>query len=396
MPSTYTELRKGAQGNNVMAMQNALRNAGYNVQNTGSFDDLTESALKSYQQANKLNVDGIAGDQTLSHLYGTTGKTDATTYTPSASVVEAKKYLQAMQNNRPGEYVSRNTDRLREMLDTITGRAPFEYDAMNDPMYNIYRDIYIQNGRRAMEDTMGQAAALTGGYGNSYAQSVGQQQYNQYMEDLNARVPELRQQAFEQYQAEGENLQRNYDLLNAEENRDYNRYRDTLGDWETMLQMAQSAYDNDYARDYGAFSDKRSYDLQVDQFNQQMALQQAQLALQQAQFDWQKEQAIKKSSGGGSGKGSGGSGGSAAAATTPTQTAEEIQANARDFIAGLFTANEWQRRKDSPNQSGRDDVKQSSSYGDYIENKTQEAYSRGQLSDLEAKAILDRYAQYIR
>ena len=396
MPSTYTELRKGAQGNNVMAMQNALRNAGYNVQNTGSFDDLTESALKSYQQANKLNVDGIAGDQTLSHLYGTTGKTDATTYAPSASVVEAQKYLQAMQNNRPGEYVSRNTDRLQELLDAITGRAPFEYDAMNDPMFNIYRDIYIQNGRRAMEDTMGQAAALTGGYGNSYAQSVGQQQYNQYMEDLNARVPELRQQAFEQYQAECENLQLNYDLLNAEENRDYNRYRDTLGDWETMLQMAQSAYDNDYARDYGAFSDKRSYDLQVDQFNQQMALQQAQLALQQAQFDWQKEQASKKSSGGGSGKGSGGSGGSAAAATAPTQTAEEIQANARDFIAGLFTANEWQRRKDSPNQSGRDDVKQSKSYGDYIENKTQEAYSRGQLSDLEAKAILDRYAQYIR
>ena len=42
----------------------------------------------------------------------------------------------------------------------------------------------MKNGRLAMMDSMGRAAALTGGYGSSYAQSAGQQAYQKQMDSL--------------------------------------------------------------------------------------------------------------------------------------------------------------------------------------------------------------------
>ena len=65
----------------------------------------------------------------------------------------------------------------------------------------------------AMEDSMGQAAALTGGYGNTYGQAVGQQQYNDYMRKLNGIIPDLENSAFSRWQAEGSNLMNRYNMV---------------------------------------------------------------------------------------------------------------------------------------------------------------------------------------
>ncbi|MBQ9342811.1 MAG: peptidoglycan-binding protein [Clostridia bacterium] len=257
MASTYTELRKGATGNNVSAMQTALNNAGFSVNASGSFDDATEAALKQYQQQNGLTVDGIAGDQTLSKLYGTGTATDTTGYTPSAAVTQAQKYLESVQANKPGSYQSKYTDQMDDLLNQITARGPFSYDPTNDPLYNIYKDRYIMNGQRAMQDTMGQAAALTGGYGNSYAQIAGQQQYNQYMEGLNDIVPELEQRAYQRYADEGDRLINNYNLLGTADDRDYSRNMDDYNKWLTEDQRAQQAYLDYYDRDYQQFTGDR-------------------------------------------------------------------------------------------------------------------------------------------
>jgi hypothetical protein len=62
---------------------------------------------------------------------------------------------------------------------------------------------------------MGQASALTGGYGNSYAQQVGNQAYQQYLTQLNAMVPEFWDRAFKAWQAEGDDLVNRYKLAAA-------------------------------------------------------------------------------------------------------------------------------------------------------------------------------------
>jgi hypothetical protein len=85
-------------------------------------------------------------------------------------------------------------------------RQPFSYDPAEDPAYHRYRDRYVTEGRLAMEDTVGKVTALTGGYGNSYAQTAGQQSYQQYLKRLGDVLPELYGNAYDRYQAEGEAL----------------------------------------------------------------------------------------------------------------------------------------------------------------------------------------------
>lgn len=102
---------------------------------------------------------------------------------------------------------------VRLALEKITSRKPFSYDLNGDALYQQYKDNYINQGRMAMADAVGQAAAMTGGYDNSYAQTVGQQIYNGYLQELNNRIPELYSLALEKYKSEGDELTNRYALL---------------------------------------------------------------------------------------------------------------------------------------------------------------------------------------
>jgi len=101
---------------------------------------------------------------------------------------------------------------LERLYAAITGRHAFSYDPASDPVYNSYAQSYRRRGRLAMRDTMGQAAALTGGYGSSYAQSVGQQQYDSYLQSLGEALPELYGMAWQRYNAEGDALKTAWEL----------------------------------------------------------------------------------------------------------------------------------------------------------------------------------------
>lgn len=101
---------------------------------------------------------------------------------------------------------------LERLYAAITGRPAFSYDPASDPVYNSYAQSYQRRGRLAMRDTMGQAAALTGGYGSSYAQSVGQQQYDSYLQSLGEALPELYGMAWQRYNAESDALKTAWEL----------------------------------------------------------------------------------------------------------------------------------------------------------------------------------------
>lgn len=91
------------------------------------------------------------------------------------------------------------TDPLEETIDTLYDRIinqkEFTYDVKGDPAYSQYAENYKRNAALMSEDTMAQAAALTGGIGSSYAQKVASQAYNEQMSHLNDIVPELRERA---------------------------------------------------------------------------------------------------------------------------------------------------------------------------------------------------------
>ncbi len=66
-------LRKGSRGEAVRALQILLMGRGYSVGNAGAdgiFGNDTENALRAYQKAKLLEVDGIAGKESYSALLG--------------------------------------------------------------------------------------------------------------------------------------------------------------------------------------------------------------------------------------------------------------------------------------------------------------------------------------
>ena len=130
-------------------------------------------------------------------------------------------------------YQSPWEDQLKETANKILNREKFSYDLNGDALYKQYKDRYTQQGKQAMMDTMGQAAALTGGYGNSYAQSVGQQTYQGYMQGLTDKIPSLYQIALDKYTNEGNQMRDNMNLMMQQDEIGYGRYRDQLADQNT-------------------------------------------------------------------------------------------------------------------------------------------------------------------
>lgn len=192
-------------------------------------------------------------------------------YVQSDAVTRAQQALQAQQAAKPGDYRSQWQGKLDSALGKIQNRPDFSYDVNSDALYQQVAQNYLRQGQQAMMDTAGQAAALTGGYGNSYGQTAGQQVYNQYLQGLTELVPQYQQLALEQYRLEGEDLLKQYQLLLDQENRDYDRYRDTLEDYYGALDRLQAAYDQERSYDYSRYADSRdfAYGQYMDQLNHQ-------------------------------------------------------------------------------------------------------------------------------
>lgn len=283
MASKYTMVAYGSQGGAVKQLQSELNKRGYQLDEDGIYGKKTKAAVRDYQKKSGLTmVDGIAGDETWGSLLSAPTMaeqqaaeqaaaaaaaeaarpearvTESTArklaelergYQPSEDVAAAKAYRDSVAAMQPEDYTSGFEARLQELYDQIAGREAFSYDPEEDEMYKRYARLYTAQGAAAMEDTMGQAAALTGGYGSSYAQAVGQQAYDRYLGELAALVPELRQAALAEYTQEGKALTDRYGLLRQQESAAYDRWQDTVAQWQKALAQAQSEYDDTAAQD---------------------------------------------------------------------------------------------------------------------------------------------------
>lgn len=187
-------------------------------------------------------------------------------YNQSQDVTDAWNKVKYLEGSKPGDYVSKYGDQIQALLDKILNRDPFKYDFNADPMYQMYKDRYLQQGRMAMQDTMGDAAALTGGYGNSYAATAGQQAYQSYLQGLNDRIPGLRDFAYNAWLNEGDRMRSNLSTLQGLDESDYARYRDKVGDYRDELtyyynrfgDMTDREY-NRYLNDAAAWEKDRDY-----------------------------------------------------------------------------------------------------------------------------------------
>lgn len=160
--------------------------------------------------------------------------------------------------NQQEQTTSQWQTQLDDVIKKILNREKFSYDLNGDALYQQYKDKHTRQAEMAMEDSIGMASAMTGGYGNSYAQSVGQQMYQKEMQNLNDIVPELYQMAYDKYNKEGQDLYNQYALLKDRETVEYGKDRDKVADeqWKAAL---------DYQKDRDQVSDeqwKKAFDAQ--------------------------------------------------------------------------------------------------------------------------------------
>lgn len=180
---------------------------------------------------------------------------NSTGYKPSNAVNTAKQAYTVHNSKKPSAYTGKYDNLINDNLNNILNRKQFSYDASKDALYNQYKDMYTRNGQTAMQDTMGNAALLTGGYGNSYATTAGQQAYNSYMQQLNDKIPELEQRAYDRYRDETNDLYNQNNLLTNLDSTDYSRYRDKMSDYLNDRDFYYNAYNNERNFDYGKYRD---------------------------------------------------------------------------------------------------------------------------------------------
>ena len=448
-------LKQGSSGSDVKKLQTALMNAGYDVGTAGAdgiFGKKTEAAVKSYQKANGLVVDGIAGNKTMGSLYGSsnnnnngtaptikgvdqaltdkaynssfvasddannakkkqdsygerletmanqtdiidqeTMNTINSSFSTSSLFDEAMSYTQSLLAKLSSGRTS-YTDKVEAMMDKILNREDFEYDVDSDQLFQQALASAMNSGKSAMQDTIGQASALTGGYGSTYATSAGNQAYNAFIEDAYNNLPEYYQMALQAYQMEGEEMynqlgmfvdadnrefQRTYDAWSANHantesiyNREYGQWRDTVDNayksanlqlqehsigfdkLSTVYDMYRDEANTLYDRDYRNWADSVSQAQQLvgmlnsdawNQSNQDFQASEAQKSRDFQASEAEKDRAFTasenaknravKSSGGGGGSGS--SGKTSNLTDSQIKTAQELYIKAGGGDAGL-------------------------------------------------------------
>jgi hypothetical protein len=155
-----------------------------------------------------------------------------------------------------GDFSYKNQGLLDGVIDQRMNRDKFSYDLNGDALYQQYKDKYINQGRMAMQDTIGQASAMTGGYGNSYAATAGNQAYQASLQNLNDIVPQLYQMALDQYNQETQDLNDKYSMLSNDRSYEYGVWGDGYNRLVADRDYMSNDYYNKYNQEYGQYTDK--------------------------------------------------------------------------------------------------------------------------------------------
>lgn len=251
-----------------------------------AYNSATSQSQKDYAHAQA---------EAIREKYGYMGGDDGSEYIPIS-----KQQTGNFTYDAAPTYTDRYSDRIDEMLNQILNRDKFSYDATTDPLYAQYRDQYHREGQLAMEDTLGQIAARTGGMASSYAQTAAQQVYQGYAQQLADKIPELYQLAYEMYLDDIDLQVQDLGLLQGVSDTAYNRFRDTMADWRDDRDFAYGVYRDDIADnqwqtsfDRDVFESDRDYNYGLERdkiedarYDEEWAHQVAQDAL--AQRNWEK------------------------------------------------------------------------------------------------------------
>ena len=214
---------------------------------------------------------------------------------------QVKSYEDFMKDYTPGQQIPYPTVGNMDILHGLVsngfntsdaGRPSFDYtydsemralidqilnsnlaDWKQGDQYAALRDQYAANGEMGMADLLGQVSSRTGGLASSYAASVANQEYNDWMS-------KLEQAAREMYQQDRSDKLNSLGVLSDAYDREYGEYGDKLNQWNTdrnfAYQQAQDALANQWKQK------EWDYNMSQDEWNK--AAQQAEMMASYGDF----------------------------------------------------------------------------------------------------------------
>lgn len=230
------------------------------------------------------------------------------------------------------DYSSRYDETIQDMIKDMLERPEFSYDPDSDVVWQSYQKAYGREGDRATRNALGAAAAASGGMPSSYATTAAAQAGNYYAAQAADKIPELYEAAYNRYLNEFNMDASKIGIVQGQEQTDYNRYLDELGQWNTDRNFEY----NKFAGDRAQWNADRefAYNQLLDEINSQTqqrqeALDFANMAAQYGDYNYLKDLGIDTSalaalnaaggySGGGSGGSSGGTSGGSSGTTGGT------------------------------------------------------------------------------
>ena len=139
-------------------------------------------------------------------------------------------------------------------LGAISNRKAFQYDLSDDMLFQQAKEQYQQMGKTAMADTIGQASAMTGGYGNSYATTAGAQAYNAYLQELNNSIGDY----YSAYNNETDRLNGVYSALATDRSNEANEWSNNWNVYNQLYSQYYNQYSDMLGKDMSAWQQKGS------------------------------------------------------------------------------------------------------------------------------------------
>lgn len=321
--SLLSKLRSGgsSSGSTNTASTNTTTQSAQTTPKTTTTPSATQtSASVATQKSTPLN--GVTED-----IYGAMTKE----FAPSDNYNNAMSMIQSQLTQLNSGKTS-YSDQIAQLMDDYMNRDKFEYNPDTDALFQNALAGAMNAGQSAMQDTMGQASMLTGGYGSSYATSAANQAYNSLIEGAYDNLPEYYNMALNAYNMESEKMLNQLNMLNTADqtewgrmydayganadfanqmyNREYQQWSDSVNNAYNMANMQNSDYWSQTNYDQAEKWNQMDFDYQKERDAVEDAWRQKEWDFSQEQWEWQKAQAAKSSSGGGGGGSSSGSSGS--------------------------------------------------------------------------------------
>ena len=214
-----------SMANNVNRFFDGVNNAGRNV---------TSGASKILDTIIKNAAGGLAAGKSPYDVADSIQGGGAS-YTPPSTSTSTKTTQTVTMPTSVGDLPTYNSEYMDQLNALARQLTSMNYDDWTKgSQYQALADRYGASGRMSMQDVLGQVASGTGGLASSYATTAAQQQYNQYM----AQLEEVARQLYSQERGD---LMDSASLYRNLANDEYDRYRDSLSDYNARLKAAQSA-----------------------------------------------------------------------------------------------------------------------------------------------------------